>query len=164
MLRTRSLQKQHAERIIYLSHKYPFEILHVVRYPVPKEHVHKPRIGMNSHVMGDPTPTNELISFLIQIQTMSQRTLLRQFMRYNWTDGKRHNAISCNNLLRTLLPGSQTQWWWCQYHMSISSHELNACWKQLNIKHLSQQVLVAPNISSFTLCRSATTQIRSIWV
>ena len=30
-------------------------------------------------------------------------------------------------ILRPLLPGSQTQRWWCQYHMSVSSHELNQC-------------------------------------
>ena len=77
-----SRRNNRGERIIYLSHRYPFEILHVL-YPVPKEHVRKLRIGMNSYMMGDPTPTNKLISFLIQIQTMSQRTLLRQFMRYS---------------------------------------------------------------------------------
>ena len=50
---------------------------------------------------------------------------------------------------------------WVYHHMNL----INACWKQLNIKHLSQQVLVAPNISSFALiCRSVTTQIRSIGV
>jgi len=41
------------------------------------------------------------------------------------------------------LPRSYTAMIPAQYHhMNL----INACWKQLNIKHLRQQVLVAPNI------------------
>ena len=74
---------------------------------------------------------------------------------------KKHNAIYCNNFEDIIVRVTNTAMMPIASTMSISSHELiNACWKQLNIKNLGQQV--DPDISSFALRRSATTQILRI--
>ena len=56
-------------------------------------------------MMIDPASTNltDIFTFLIQIQVMSQRTLLRQFMHSFVEQSKKRNAISFNNFEEIIL-------------------------------------------------------------
>ena len=65
---------------------------------------------------------------------------------------KKHNAIYCNDFEGMIVRVTNTAMMLVASTMSISSHELNACWKQLN-------VAFAPTgrpkyLYSFALCRS----------
>ena len=119
---------QHAKRIIYLSHKYPFEIFICCILSQKKRCANQEFDWI--HVWWEIQ--HQQINWYLSL-SKSKWSHKEHFWDNSCviaTPTKKQNAISFNNfediIVRVIHSDDVST-------MSISSHELNACWKQLNI-------------------------------